>query len=105
MLGGCEAIVEGLEEGDGLVFLLIRQTWITEGHIPGLWNLGCRPTGHLFDCSCRALAAFYLHPILMPGVVEMDELLQALDIAVVEKLLLEVRPWSFGGGTLRWHQS
>ena len=33
-------------------------------------------------------------------IVEVDELLQALDVAVVKELLLEVRPGRLGGGTL-----
>ncbi len=37
-------------------------------------------------------------------VVEVHELLQALDVAVVEELLLEVRSWSLRGRTLWWHQ-
>ena len=37
-------------------------------------------------------------------VVEVHELLQALDVAIVEELLLEVRSWSLRGRTLWWHQ-
>src|SRR5438093_3553246 len=33
----------------------------------------------------------------------MDELLQALDVAIVKELLLEVRPWRLGGTTWRRH--
>src|SRR5260370_11056169 len=39
--------------------------------------------------------------ILVARIIEMNELLQALNVAVVEKTLLEVGPGGFGGGTLR----
>src|SRR5260370_42434325 len=40
------------------------------------------------------MSAFHVKAILIPSVVEMNELLQALDVAVVEKLLLEIGPRS-----------
>src|SRR5258708_11277866 len=39
--------------------------------------------------------------ILVARIVEMYELLQALNVAVVKEALLEVRTGGFGGGTLR----
>jgi hypothetical protein len=38
--------------------------------------------------------------IYVARVVEVDELLQALDVAVVKELLLKVKPGRLGGGTL-----
>src|SRR3984885_7737576 len=74
---------------------------MTDSHILVYRNLGRRPAVHPFGCSCRAIAAFNGRiPINVARIVEMDQLLQALDVAVVEKLLLEVRPWGFGGRAL-----
>src|SRR5581483_10587325 len=76
-------------------------------------NLGHRPAIHLFSCSCRTVTRRNVVGVNVARVVEMHQLLQAFDIAIVEELLLEVRSWlavrvplaSFGGGTLRRRQS
>src|SRR5207302_339478 len=53
--------------------------------------------------SRRALSALDRHPIHVARVVEVDELLQALDVAVVEELLLEEGSGRLGGTTRRRH--
>jgi hypothetical protein len=49
------------------------------------------------------VAAGYVIGILVPGIVEMNKLLEALDISIMEERLLKVRPGSFSRRTLRWH--
>src|ERR1700735_1781893 len=74
---------------------------MTNGHILVYRDLGRRPAVHPFGRSCWAIAALDRRiPIHVASIVEMNQLLQALDVAVVEKLLLEVRPWGFGGRAL-----
>src|SRR6202035_2352741 len=63
------------------------------------------PAGYPLDCSFRAVSrSDRVGKAGVARVVEMHELLQALDVAVVKERLLEVRfpGASFGGGTLRW---
>src|SRR5207245_6353403 len=48
----CEPVREGLQEGDDLVLLLIRQAEITGRHVDVIPHLGHRPAGHSFDCAC-----------------------------------------------------
>src|ERR1700733_8273120 len=79
---------------------------MTDSHVLVYRNLGRRPAIHPFGCSCRAVAAFNGRiPIDVARIVEMDQLLQALNVAIMEKLLLEVRPWGFGGRALRRRQA
>src|ERR1700740_1982007 len=78
---------------------------MADGHVLVLRDFSRWPAIYLFRCSCGALAGFHLHPKVVTRVVEMDELLQALDVAVVEELLLEVRAWGFRRGTLRRHKT
>src|SRR3984893_15674276 len=100
----CEAVRECLQENDDLVLLLIRQMEITERHVDVRRDLGRRPAIYFLRSSYRAASHLDGEREHIACVIEMHELLQALDIAVVEKLLLEVRPWRFGRGTLwRYH--
>src|SRR6202035_2694301 len=62
-----------------------------------LWH---RPAIYLFGFSCRAMSGSDREPKFVARIVEVDKLFQALDIAVVKKLLLKVRPGRFSGGTL-----
>src|SRR5579864_6016303 len=58
----------------------------------------------LLSGPCRAVSALDGKWVYITSVVKVDELLQALDVAVVEELLLEVGPWSFrSSSALRWH--
>src|SRR5438132_6609264 len=95
-----ETIGERLQERDNLVFFLIGQAEHTGGHIDIVRHLGPRPAVYFFDRSFRAVSGSDVKRIYVARVVEVDELLQALDIAIVKELLLEVRPGRLGGGTL-----
>ena len=68
-------------------------------------NLGHGPAVYFFSRSCRAVPGSYVVLVFVARVVEVDELLQALDVAVMKELLLEVRPWCLGRRTLRWRHS
>src|SRR5882757_1920745 len=67
-----------------------------------------RPAVYFFDRSIRAMSGSDIIGIYVARVIEVDELFQALDIAVVEELFLEIadilavhdRAWSLGRGTL-----
>src|SRR4029077_11119344 len=75
---------------------------ITGGHIDIVRHLGHGPTVDFFNRSFRTVSGGNVErkPWFVARVVEVDELLQALDVAVVKELLLEVRPGRLGGGTL-----
>src|SRR6266446_5393746 len=91
-----------LHDDHELVLLLIRQAKITDRHVDVVRDLGHRPAIYLFGRPCWTVSGSDGERKLVARVVEMDELLQALDVAVVKELLLEVRlPGAgFGGGTL-----
>src|SRR6266566_1548388 len=95
-----ETIGERLQDRDNLVFFLIGQAEHTGGHIDIVRHLGPRPAVYFFCRSFRAVSGSDVKRIYVACVVEVDELLQALDIAIVKELLLEVRPGRLGGGTL-----
>ncbi len=90
-----------MQERDNLVFFLIGQAEITGGHIEIVPDLGPGPAVYFFDRSIRAVSGSNVerNPLNVARVVEVDELLQALDVAVVKELLLEVRAGRLGGGT------
>jgi hypothetical protein len=95
-----EAIRQCLQEGNDLVLLLIRQAEFTRRPVNIVRNLGHGPAVHFFGRSCRAVSGSDREWKHVARIVEVDELLQALDVAVVKELLLEVRPGRLGGGTL-----
>ena len=97
-----ETIGKGLQERDNLVFFLIGQAEITGGHIDIVRHLGPRPAVYFFDRSIRAVSGSNVErkPWFVARVVEVDQLFQAFNVAVVKELLLEVRPGRLGGGTL-----
>src|SRR5438132_1048831 len=95
-----ETIGERLQERDNLVFFCIGQTEITNCPVDIVRHLGPRPAVYFFDRSWRAVSGSNVEPKHVARVVEVDELLQALDVAVVKELLLKVRPGRLGGGTL-----
>src|SRR5260370_25259733 len=108
----CEAVRECLHESYELVLLGVTEAETADRHRHVLRDLGRRPAGYFFDSSCWAVSASDVELKHVARVVEVHELLQALDIAVVEELLLEVRPRRLGSGTLwrchghiarRWH--
>src|SRR4029077_19424519 len=55
---------------------------------------------HLFRRSRRAVSRRHREAQQVARIVEVDELLQAFDVAIVEELLLEVRSGRLGGRTL-----
>src|SRR5882762_2704628 len=104
-IGSCEAVCKRLEEGNDLVLLRIGQPKHTDRHVLVVLDLRHRPAVYLFGFPCWAVPGSDVKGKDIARVVEVDELLQALDVAVVEERLLEVRPGSLGGRTLWWHQS
>ncbi len=98
-----ETVRECLQEGDDLVLFRIRQAEHTRRRVEIVWDLFHRPAGHPLDGSWRAVSGSdWLGKAGVARVVEMYELFQALDVAVVKEPLLEVRfsGAGFGGGTL-----
>ncbi len=89
-----------MKEGDELVLLRIAQPKHAHRHVEIVFDLGLGPAGHLLNRPCWAVAGSDIEGVDIARVVEMHQLFQALDVAVVEKLLLEVGPWGFGGRTL-----
>src|SRR5260370_1906862 len=96
----CEAVRECLHESYELVLLGVTEAETADRHRHVLRELERRPAGSFFDSSCWAVSASDVELKHVARVVEVHELLQALDIAVVEELLLEVRPRRLGSGTL-----
>src|SRR6266481_6100251 len=98
----CETVGERLKERNDLVFLRIRQAEHTDGHVLIVLHLGHRPAVHLFRGARRTMPGSYSGKRKsVSGVVEVHQLLQALDVAIVEEFFLEVRSWRLRGGTLR----
>src|SRR5438105_3556730 len=75
-----ETIGERLHERDNLDFFLIGQIEITNCHVDIVRHLGPRPAVYFFGCSWRAVSGSNVERIYVAGVVEVDELLQALDV-------------------------
>jgi hypothetical protein len=96
----CETVREGLQEDHDQILLLIRQAEITDRHVDVVRDLGHGPAVHLFNRSRRAVSRRDVKRKHVARIVEMDELLQALGVAIVKELLLKVGPWRLGGGTL-----
>src|SRR6266404_2646649 len=95
-----ETICQRLQEGDYLVFLMIRQAELTDRHVYGGRDLGPGPAVNFFGFSCGTMPGSDIEHKVVPRVVEVNELFQTLDIAVVEELLLEVGPRRFSSRAL-----
>src|SRR5258708_40010785 len=54
-----------------------------------------------FGLSFRTVSRGDLERVHIARIVEMNELLETLDVAIVEELFLEIGPGRLGGGTLR----
>jgi hypothetical protein len=92
--GRCrEAVGERAEEGDNQVFFVIAETELPARHVHVVLDFGLGPAGHLFDGSRRAMSGLDGVSENIPRVIEMDEFLQALHIAIMKERLLE-------GGTI-----
>jgi len=82
----CESVRECLQERNDLVLLLIGQAEIAGGHIYIVPNLGHRPAVYLFSRSCWTVSGCDGVRIrCVTRIVEMYELLQALDVAIVKE--------------------
>ena len=92
----CEAVHKRLQEGHDLVLLLTRQAEIADRHVDVVRDLGSRPAVHLVRRCRRAVPRRDVVRKHVACIVEMDELLQAFDVAVMKELLLEVRPGRLG---------
>src|ERR1700730_17497465 len=98
-----ETVRECFQKRDDLVFLFIRQAEHTRRRVEVVRDLFHRPAGHPLNRSWRAVSGSdRVGKTGVARVVKMYELFQALDVAVMKELLLEVRfpGASFGGGTL-----
>src|SRR6266851_8110928 len=100
-VGSRETICECFQKFNNLVLLLVRQAEITSRHVDVVRHFGLGPAVDFFDRSCRAMSGSDVERkfLYVTCVVEVDELLQALDVAVVKELLLKVRSRRLGGGT------
>src|ERR1700722_6861652 len=89
----CVAIREYFEKCNDLVLLRIREAEHPRRHVDNLVvvDFGRWPAGYFFDSPWRAVSRRDREWIHVTRVVEMYQLLEALDIAVVKKLLLEIR--------------
>src|SRR3981081_3502325 len=96
----CETVREGSQEDHDHVLLAIRQAELPNRHVEVVWgHLGPGPAVYFFSRSCRAVSRRDVKRKHVARIVEVDELLQALDVAIVEEPLLEVGPWCLGGTT------
>src|SRR5260370_4359635 len=94
-----EPVRQCFQKFNDLIPLLIRQAKITAGHIDIVRHLWHRPAVYFFGGSWRAMSESDRVRIFVARIVEMYELLQALNVAVVKEALLEVRTRGFAGGT------
>src|SRR5215469_9255665 len=99
------AVGECLQEGYDLILFLVGQSQITGCHVNVVRNLWHRPAVYFLGRSCWAMPGSDVVLIFIARVVEVDELLQALDVAVMKELLLKVRARGLGRRTLRWRHS
>src|SRR5579862_8518954 len=99
------AVIECFQECDDLILLLVRQAEIAGRHVNVRRDLGRWPAGYLFDGSCRALSRLNGVRVYVARVVEVNELFQALDVSIVEELLLEIGSGCFRAAcALGWCQ-
>src|SRR6266446_1538581 len=95
-----EAIRECPQKDNDLVLLVIRQAETSDRHVEVVRHLRHGPAVYFLGLARRAVSGSNIELVRVTRIVEVDELLQALDVTVVKELLLEVRPWRLGGGTL-----
>src|SRR5260370_8627773 len=81
-----------LQEGDDLVLLRIRQTELTGRHVEVVFDLGHRPAVDFFGSPRRAVSCRDRVGVHAAGIVEVAELLQALDVTVLAQPFLALRP-------------
>ena len=94
MSGSCrEAVGERLQERDDLVLLLIRQAEIAGRAVEILRHLRPRPAVHLLGRSRRAVSGLDVVRIEIARIVEVHELLEALDVPLWKNSF-----WKYGPG-------
>src|SRR5437667_899724 len=98
-----EAVRERLQERDDLVLLLIRQAEIAGRTVEVLRDLRPGPAVYFLGRSRRAVSGGDIERIEIARIVEVHELLQALDVPIVEEPLLEEGPRRLGGTPWRCH--
>jgi len=99
-----ETVSECFQEGNDLVLLRVRQAEHTRRRVEIVRDLLHRPAGHPLNRPWWAVSGSdRVGKACVPCVIEMYQLLEALDVAVMKEPLLEVRlsRAGFGGGTLR----
>src|SRR5258705_4431790 len=99
-----EAVRERLQERDDLVLLLIRQAEIAGRTVEVLRDLRPGPAVHFLGRSRRTVSGGDIERIEIARIVEVHELLQALDVPIVEEPLLEEGPRRLGGTPWRCHR-
>src|ERR1700758_759647 len=98
-----ETVRERFQEGNDLVLLRVRQAEHTRRRVEVVRDLFHRPAGHPLNRPWWAVSGSdRVGETGVTRVVEMYQLFQALDVAVMKELLLEVRfpRAGFGGGAL-----
>ena len=100
-VGCCETIRQRLQEGHDLVFLLIDQTQVADRHVDVVRDFGHRPAIDFFGLSFRTVSRGDLERVHIARIVEMNELLETLDVAIVEELFLEIGSGRLGRRTPR----
>src|SRR5437016_2319095 len=73
-------ISEALQKRHNLVFLLIGQPKIADRRVHFLWDLRCGPARQLFSRGSMGTMGE-----LIARIVEMDDCLQALQVAIVQR--------------------
>src|ERR1700694_4644623 len=86
----CEAVRERAEEDDDQVFFVIAQAEVPGRHVDVVLDFRLGPAGHLFDGSRRAVSRLDGVSVNISRVIERDEFLQTLHIAIMKERLLEV---------------
>src|SRR5712691_10024627 len=81
--GSGKTVGQSLHESHDLVFLRICQTELADGHVLGAGHLRHRPAVDLLGRSGRTVADRHGEREHITRVVEVDDLLQALQVAVV----------------------
>src|SRR6201987_299546 len=105
-----ETVGERFQEGNDLVLLRVRQAEHPRRCVEIVRHFFHRPAGHPLNRPWWAMSGSdWIGKLGVARIVEVHQLLEALDVAVVEEFLLEVRyrlpvrvgQAGYGGGTLR----
>src|SRR5258708_29899617 len=91
-----ETFRQCLQKRNNVILLLIRQAKISAGHVDIVLYFRDRPAVNFFGRSWRAMSRTDRIRILVARILEMHELLQTLNGAVIKEPLLEVRPGCLG---------